>query len=784
MVRTLAAASAVLCSTVLAVEIRVGSFNVGALYTGEGPQYGLGTPGSPDFENVRKVIARIDADVIALQEIHEVDIDDKPAGTPEDLEVLAAQLGYDYLYIPPRTSLDFTLRVAFLSRYPFLSTTSIGSPAGANDVVRRFPAVRVDVPGTTADPLVISGHLKSGTALIDRFRRVVEMRRLTNHLAANQTSGADNFVIVGDFNLSSQETLIPSLPTSGFPNAYVLGADITFPVTYHTNPLEYFTGVVPGRLDLRQTDGSSATFGGDSAIDLILVSPAIDNRPLASEIYNSALDTSNSIGLPKAGSPLPANTSTLASDHLAVFADLNLDDRGPYVFNTPGQSIVENFTIFDGTYDPSPWATSAPDSWQGADDGTNPAPGFRSYTTSGNPSLGLLPSPTAPATFAATFSNQSGETIRGLEISLTVRQWRAVLNGTADQLTASLIIPGGTIPIPSLTFTPSTQLATGAVDSPAATPLTATLGGLSIPVGQTFQLSFTDAPGPGGDILPEGIFVNEFHYDNTSTDVGEFVEIAVAPGFTGRLSTVKMYLYSNSGLYGDVHPLDTFTPGVVTPSGHRLYSKYISGLQNSTSGFALFQRPQVLQFLSYEGVISATAGPAQGLTSIDTGVAQTGNTAAYTNAIRLIGSGAGPSDFTWTKSAVAHDPGMANAGQTFTAPRQSQGIAIDDLVVRFIPATDTDGDGFSDEVETHLLLTDPADPNSKFTASIHQPSAGTVRLEFPTLAGRKYLIQSSGNLTDWDDGEVYAGDGNLRAVDFTTVPGEPKWFFRVVVSFE
>jgi endonuclease/exonuclease/phosphatase family metal-dependent hydrolase len=314
-----------------AADLRVATFNVGANFitTSGGafvPNFSLGDPGTVDHEKVKDILARIDADVVALEEIHSVDI----AGDLDDVDALAASLGYSYSYISPATNaFDSTLRVIFLSRFPFLTNTSINSPAGAKEITRLFPAVKVDVPGTDKDPLLIAAHLKSGTTAADRFRRAVEMRRLAGHLILENLSPNDNYIIMGDFNLSSINRTFETLPT-GLPSTYVLGTDIAFPITYSTNPLDYFSSGNLIRLDPRQLDNSASTFESGSVLDLFLVSPAIAARPFATEIYNSTLDTSNTSGLPKSGMPLVPDTSALASDHYALFADFQLENRSPF----------------------------------------------------------------------------------------------------------------------------------------------------------------------------------------------------------------------------------------------------------------------------------------------------------------------------------------------------------------------------------------------------------------------------------------------------------------------
>ncbi len=503
----LAAASA------LAVEIRVATFNVGAHFGVEYFDYSLGDPGTPDHETVRAILQRIDADVVALQEIHTADLE----GSPNDLQALATALGYTHVYLPPLTdAFDPIFRTVFLSRFPFLSSAAIGSPPGAREITRLHPAVRVDVPGIDNDPLLISPHLKAGTNRSDRFRRAVEMRRLTGHLASFGFADDDNFIILGDFNPSSINTTFESQP-SGLPGSFVLGSDIAFPVSYHVNPAAYFLTPAAVKLDALQPDGSPSTFNtttsGGPALDLILVSPAIAARDFATEIYNSALDTIGG-GLPKVGSPLAAGTSATASDHYAVFADLELDPPEPYGFAQVGESIVENFDGFTGSRAPSPWIAGG-GAWLGSDDGSSKLPGWRAYGAA----PGFLTGG-APAVISARFENRSQTPLTALEISLDAEQWRAVSGGAADRMAVELVTADGTIPLPGLGFTASQELPTGPMAGGAPVRLSAMASGLQVPPGGSFDLRVSFLPGAGGGPAPDDVFINEFHYDNTGADTG------------------------------------------------------------------------------------------------------------------------------------------------------------------------------------------------------------------------------------------------------------------------
>lgn len=883
-----------LVSRLAAVEIRVASFNIGAHFADTYFDYSLGDPGTPDYESVKAILGRIDADVVALQEIHSVDLQ----GTPDDLDDLAAALGYPYLHVTPVTgAFDTSLRVVILSRFPFISTTNIGSPSGAKEMTRLHPVVKVDVPGTARDLVMVSAHLKAGTETSDRFRRAVEMKRLTGHLASTGLTNDDNFVILGDFNPSSINTTFSTLP-SGLPSSYVLGGDITLPVTYSTNPLAYFSTPGAARLDPRQLDGSRSTFGTTApngpTLDLILVSPAIAGRLNASEVYNSALDVSNSAGLPKAGSPLASTTSATASDHYAVFADLELDSDspnldltisapsvsetspegsatavvtlpavrpvpvsvtissddpaatavssmsvipagtqtlvvplrtarnfiadgqhsvtftanasgydpdnavlqvedadGPYTFTAPGQSVVENFSGFGGNYDPAPWSTTGGGGWKGSDDGSSALAGFRSYGSAADASLGFLPQG-GSATAMASFVNQAAVPLTALRVSMDVEQWRAAFNGAADGISAELITANGTVPLPGLSCASNRTLPNGPVAGGAISTLTATAGGLAIPPGGAFQLRISFNAGSTAVPPPSDVFVNEFHYDNASTDVNEFVEIAVGPGFSGALSNISLVIYNGSnGQVLATHTLDSFVTGAVTPSGHRLFYKYIPGLQNDTEGFAVVSGESVSQFISYEGSFTATNGPATGMASVNIGVSQSGSDAAGTAALGLYGSGGVASDFTWKKFAgIAHSPGQPNDAQLFTLPvLQSQGLAIDNVTAVFL--TDCDQDGVPDETDADddndsqsdadeiAFGTNPRDAGSRFTPVISRAAAPPhgLQLEFPGASGVSYTVEVSTMLGDWQNWTTVIGAG--APVVLPLPASQPRVFYRV-----
>jgi hypothetical protein len=163
------------------------------------------------------------------------------------------------------------------------------------------------------------------------------------------------------------------------------------------------------------------------------------------------------------------------------------------------------------------------------------------------------------------------------------------------------------------------------------------------------------------------IFINEIHYDNGGGDIDEGVEIAGTAG--SDLAGWKLYLYNGNG--GEVYnaSLGIELSGVISDqeNGYGTVSFSITGIQNGPSdGIALIDDiGTVIQFLSYEGVLIATEGPADTMTSDDIGVEETSGTGVGYS-LQLTGSGSEYEDFVWASPAL-DSFGSVNTGQTFTA---------------------------------------------------------------------------------------------------------------------
>lgn len=126
-----------------------------------------------------------------------------------------------------------------------------------------------------------------------------------------------------------------------------------------------------------------------------------------------------------------------------------------------------------------------------------------------------------------------------------------------------------------------------------------------------------------------GAFISEFAYDCDTGDANEVIEVCIPNTYTGALADLQVDLYNgNGGVVYNTITLDQFTAGV-NDGTNTYYSWPGSGssLQNGApDGLGLSFQGVSCEFLSYEGPLTATAGPANGLTSTDVGVSQNNGT--------------------------------------------------------------------------------------------------------------------------------------------------------------
>ena len=156
------------------------------------------------------------------------------------------------------------------------------------------------------------------------------------------------------------------------------------------------------------------------------------------------------------------------------------------------------------------------------------------------------------------------------------------------------------------------------------------------------------------------IWINEFHYDDSGTDDGEFIEIAGPAGTDLSLYSLELY----NGALGTNYRTITLNGIIPNQSNGVGTLSFSTGgpFQNGPDGMAIVRASVVIQFLSYEGTFTATASSANGITSTDIGVFENGSDLPGLS-LQLTGTGNTYNDFLWNAPA-AESPGNLNVGQT------------------------------------------------------------------------------------------------------------------------
>jgi hypothetical protein len=184
-------------------------------------------------------------------------------------------------------------------------------------------------------------------------------------------------------------------------------------------------------------------------------------------------------------------------------------------------------------------------------------------------------------------------------------------------------------------------------------------------------------------------FINEIHYDNSGGDSNEFIEIA-SLATTDLSDLVVLFYNGNDGEQYKNKTLAGYTFGNIT-NGYGFIKVAISGIQNgSNDGIALVNNKtkQVLQFLSYEGVLTASNGIAKGITSVDIGVKEASNT-PINFSLQLGGIGRFYEDFNWQEARLNTENSI-NSNQTFTQVPEPNNMFLQMLVLIVLIFTNTE----------------------------------------------------------------------------------------------
>ncbi|WCE03614.1 endonuclease [Pseudoxanthomonas sp. JBR18] len=240
------------------------------------------------------------------------------------------------------------------------------------------------------------------------------------------------------------------------------------------------------------------------------------------------------------------------------------------------------------------------------------------------------------------------------------------------------------------------------------------------------------------------VFINELHYDNSGTDTGEAVEVVATAGES--LAGYQVVRYNGGTPYGT----DTLSAGTAASCGSATIAalRYPSnGLQNgSADGLALVDAAgNLVQFLSYEGQITASSGPAAGATSTNLPVSEGSSTPSGTS-LQLSGTGSEAADFSWN-AAVAETFGACNAGQSFDG---DGGGGSSNTAPTVVSTTPLDGaTGFPAAGDLEVTFSEPVTLGNG-ALSLSCASSGSVPLTYASASGSGFAAST--------DTALYAGE--------------------------
>ena len=159
-----------------------------------------------------------------------------------------------------------------------------------------------------------------------------------------------------------------------------------------------------------------------------------------------------------------------------------------------------------------------------------------------------------------------------------------------------------------------------------------------------------------------------FSKDNAGKDENEFVEI----GCNSEVDLTGYQIVKYNGKDGKTYDLPvTVSEECSPPDAFPILKVPLQNGNPGGDGIALIDKNGVVvEFISYEGSIEATNGPAVGLTSVDVGVSE-GDKSMLGLSLQLVGEGCTRADFSWQEPADSSE-GKANVGQNIVCGESSE----------------------------------------------------------------------------------------------------------------
>ena len=280
----------------------------------------VGSSGSEQYLAAQQILARLNADIVALNEVDE--------GESGVLDRFASDLGYTFVEVPSGNPFG-DYRNGILTRLPVNDTTTwrssmLSTDPTANDMTRWPVEVEVVFSGRPVRMLV--QHFKSGESSGDMFRRMIDGQRAAQ--AAAEVTSVPYVIFGGDFN-SEIDDPVSSPATwyrapSGLPSSYILGDDLEEKLEDGLPNSVFSPFLDAGYIDLpaTQPDGRDATRDvSQRRLDYLWVSPGLQaDTTMTAEVYDARDDANSSLTF--SGEAPYREATQDASDHFPVVADL------------------------------------------------------------------------------------------------------------------------------------------------------------------------------------------------------------------------------------------------------------------------------------------------------------------------------------------------------------------------------------------------------------------------------------------------------------------------------
>jgi hypothetical protein len=268
------------------------------------------------------------------------------------------------------------------------------------------------------------------------------------------------------------------------------------------------------------------------------------------------------------------------------------------------------------------------------------------------------------------------------------------------------------------------------------------------------------------------VFINEIHYDNTGTDAGEAIEVAGPAGTDLTGWSIVLYNGANGDVY-DTDALSGTIPDQQAGFGTVFLTYPENGIQNGApDGIALVNGTTVVQFLSYEGTLTADQGPANGMLSTSIGVSENGSE-PIGQSLQLQGTGNTFESFTWS-TPIGQTFGAVNTGQTFSTavfPVATCGATL--FAATGYPATrgvtGRDADGIVTSLTIDSVTPDPTTITIGATTpagAINGTASATITVADNTPAGSYTVVVRATN----NDTTPQSGTCNLTVTVSDVLP--------------